>query len=78
MTEEIFNNVVELNDKLTQLKGLQEALNTASLELRYPNGAVVKLSNTAYAKDMLAKFTESFQRKVNNDIYIIKQEIENL
>lgn len=78
MNEATFNRVVELNDKLEQLESLQDALQTASLELRHPSGALVKMSKIDYCKNLLNHYTEMMQQAIEADIETIKQQIDAL
>lgn len=78
MNQETFDRVIELNDKLEELETLQSALTTASLELRYPTGALVKMSKNRYGHNLLSHYTEMMQAAVETDIETVKQQIEEL
>lgn len=78
MNQETFNKAVELNDKLEELESLQSALQAASLELRYPTGALVKRGHIPYLENLLDHYTEKMQEAVEADIATIKQLIEEL
>lgn len=78
MNQETFNKVIELNDKLEQLESLQSAMSTASLELRLPTGAKVKMSDTPYCKNLLNHYTEKMQEAIEAGIAEINSQIEAL
>lgn len=78
MNKETFNRIIELNDKLSELETLQEALITASLELRLPTGELVKMSKRTYMHNLLDRYTVMVQKDVEEEINAIKKQIDAL
>ena len=80
MTEEIFNNVVELNDKLTQLKVIQEEVGKCcGLTYMTKNGRnFPEFNKFPFLTQILRSHEFAIMEELNAEINEIKQQISRL
>lgn len=79
MTEELFNRVVEINDRLTQLEIIMERTEYAVLTYTTTDGKpVAEVNEFPYLTNLLRKHEISIREEIRAEIAEIKQQISRL
>lgn len=79
MTEELFNRVVEINDRLTQLEIIMERTEDAVLTYTTTDGKpVAEVNEFSYLTNLLRKHEISIREELRAEIAEIKQQISRL
>lgn len=79
MTEELFNRVVEINDRLTQLEIIMEKTEDAVLTYTTTDGkTVAEVNEFSYLTNLLRKHEISIREELRAEIAEIKQQISRL
>lgn len=79
MTEELFNRVVEINDKLTQLEIIMERIEDAVLTYTTTDGkSVAEVNEFPYLTNLLRKHETDIREELRTEIAKIRQQISRL
>lgn len=79
MTEELFNRVVEINDKLTQLEIIMKRTEDAVLTYTTTDGKpVAEVNEFPYLTNLLRKHETDIREELRTEIAKIKQQISRL
>lgn len=79
MTEELFNRVVEINDKLTQLEIIMERIEDAVLTYTTTDSKpVAEVNEFPYLTNLLRKHETDIREELRTEIAKIKQQISRL